>query len=309
MGTELAMRICQQLRAGETEAAQKNFTELLAVTQQQELLHLVGGCLLFAVRRQQRELFADWLAQAQLLAAFINVEAAQEALTFLKSLSFVICDRRLPEAQPALEQLIRRFIATADAGLVKNLWAELLNLAARMARRGWREETAFLLRLYLREMLQVKETGVWQEKMLAVQLHFVVYARWDGFAKACVAYQELLLLYLLLLRRAGKKKYTQEQRKQYLLLSLRSLRGIITNVARSLMTDEMEIFRQLYQYFWQLSGDNKRRRQQLQLLLQLAISYWQSSLPKTSRKQVRFLKDLLQPSLINADYESLLKAI
>ena len=185
----------------------------------------------------------------------------------------------------------------------------LLSLAARMARRGWREETVFLLRLYLRELLKRDDSAIWQQRLLALQLHFVAYARWDGFTKACAAYQELLLLFLLLVRRAGKKIYRKEQQEQYLLLSLRTLRGIISNAARSSMKDDMEIFRELYQYLWQLAGDNKRRRQQLQLLLQLAISYWQSSLPKTSRKQERFLEDLLQPSLIDKLQEDLLNRI
>ena len=311
MAGELALEVCLAVRSGELETAQQKFSQLLHEVQQQEALQLLGDCLLEAVRRQQKQLFAGWLAQSgqQLVTAVTTAATAQEALGFLKSLSFVICDRQLTEAQPVLAQLIRRFAATADTNVSKALWTELLNLAARMARRGWRTQTSFLLRLYLRGLLKEQQTAAWQAGLLALQLHFVVYTRWDGFPKACAAYAELWYLLLLLVRRAGRKKYSSEQRKQYLLLSLRSLRGIITNVARSLMLDEMEIFRQLYQYFWQLAGDNKRRRQQLQLLLQLAISYWQSSLPKTSRKQVRFLKDLLQPSLINAEYETLLKTI
>lgn len=311
MAGELALEVCLAVRSGERKTAQQKFSQLLNEVQQLEVLQLLGDCLLEAVRRQQKQLFADWLMQSeqQLVAAITNAEAAQEAPGFLKSLSFVVCDRQLTEAQPVLASLIRRFAAAADTNISKALWTELLNLAARMARRGWRTQTSFLLRLYLRGLLKEQQIAAWQAGLLALQLHFVVYARWDGFTKACGAYAEFLYLLLLLVRRAGRKKYNSEQRKQYLLLSLRSLRGIITNVARSLMLDEMEIFRQLYQYFWQLAGENKRRRQQLQLLLQLAISYWQSSLPKTSRKQVRFLKDLLEPSLINAEYEALLKTI
>ena len=311
MGSELALEVCLAVRSGELEAAQQKFLQLLVEAQQQEALQLIEACLLEAVRRQQRQLFVDWLAQSQqqLLAALTNEAAVEKAQSFLKSLSFVVCDRRLTEAQPVLAWLIRRFSASADAKASQALWTEILNLAARMARRGWRTEASFLLRLYLRELLKEHQAAVWQSGLLALQMHFVVYARWDGFTKACAAYAELWYLLLLLVRRADRKKYSFKQRKQYLLLSLRFLRGIITNVARSLMTDEMEIFRQLYQYFWQLAGESKQRRQQLQLLLQLAISYWQSSLPKSSKKQVRFLKDLLEPSLINAEYEALLKTI
>lgn len=311
MGAELALAICLAVRSGELQAARASFSQLVAESEKQFLLQEISDCLLTAVRRQQRQLFAEWLdeAQAVLLKAVAQAEHAEAAAAFLAQLGFVVCDRRLAEAQPALAQLVRSFALAAPQAAAAKLWGELLNLAARMARRGWREETAFLLRLYLRELLQTADVNIWQQRLLALQLHFVVYARWDGFTKACAAYREVLLLFLLLVRRADKKIYPQEQRERYLLLSLRGLRGIITNVARSVMKDDMEIFRELYQFLWQLAGENKRRRQDLQLLLQLAIGYWQGSLPKTSRKQVRFLADLLQPSLISATYEDMLRRI
>lgn len=311
MSTELVLEVCLAVRRDKLQAARDGFTKILESAEKQSLFKAIGDCLLAAVRRQQRQLFDEWLEQAReaLLSATAEPERSAEAADFLTRLSFVVCDRRLAEAQPALAQLVRRFANAASADIAARLWAELLSLAARMARRGWREETAFLLRLYLRELLKRDDSAVWQQRLLALQLHFVAYARWDGFTKACAAYRELLLLFLLLVRRTGKKIYTKEQQEQYLLLSLRTLRGIISNAARSSMKDDMEIFRELYQYLWQLAGDNKRRRQQLQLLLQLAISYWQSSLPKTSRKQARFLEDLLQPSLIDKLYEDLLNRI
>lgn len=311
MSTELVLEVCLAVRRDELQAARDGFTKILESAAKQSLFKAIGDCLLAAVRRQQRQLFDEWLEQAReaLLSLAAEPERSAEAAEFLTRLSFVVCDRRLAEAQPALAQLVRRFANAAAEDIAAKLWAELLSLAARMARRGWREETEFLLRLYLRELLKRDDSAVWQQRLLALQLHFVAYARWDGFTKACAAYQELLLLFLLLVRRAGKKIYTKEQQEQYLLLSLRTLRGIISNAARSSMKDDMEIFRELYQYLWQLAGDNKRRRQQLQLLLQLAISYWQSSLPKTSRKQARFLEDLLQPSLIDKLQEDLLNRI
>lgn len=311
MATELALEICLAVRHGELEAASAKFAKLLMQADSAELLKALGDALLSAVRRQQRELFDSWLeqAQAKLFALLGNEENVAASAQLLTCLLFAVCDRRLAEAQPALAQLVGCFAKAGDIKISTVFWEEVLSLAARMARRGWREETAFLLRLYLRELLKMQDAGVWQSRLLALQLHFVVYARWDGFTKACAAYKELLYLYLLLIRRANKKKYVIERRERYLLLSLRSLRGIITNVARSTMTDDMKIFRQLYQYLWQLAGDDKRRRQQLQLLLQLAISYWQSSLPKSSRKQAKFLEDLLQPKLIDATYEDMLRRI
>ena len=63
------------------------------------------------------------------------------------------------------------------------------------------------------------------------------------------------------------------------------------------------------QYLWQLAGEDVARKQRLLLLLQLSISYWHSTLPKSSKKQLRFLRDLLEPSYISAEYETLLRRI
>ena len=98
-------------------------------------------------------------------------------------------------------------------------------------------------------------------------------------------------------------------RRQVGIGALRTVRDIVTNIARSTMQEDMDIFRQWYQYLWQLAGEDGKRKQSLLLLLQLSIRYWQNTLPKSSKKQLRFLEDLLQPMLINKEYEELLNVI
>ena len=49
--------------------------------------------------------------------------------------------------------------------------------------------------------------------------------------------------------------------------------------------------------------------EELLRLLQLSITYWQQTMPKTSRKQAVLLKDLLQPNLIDGQYALLLQKI
>ena len=172
---------------------------------------------------------------------------------------------------------------------------EWLSLAARMARRRWREETAFLLREAGRWLLMQQDLQQLAWSLQQLQLHFVVYARWDGFDKACRIYRELTLLYRLLLRRVPK---AQPERQTALLQLL----------VRHLL-DDADIFRQWYSFFWQLTAENKRAREELLRLLQLAITYWQQTMPKTSRKQIKLLKDLLQPNLIAGQYALLLQKI
>ena len=185
--------------------------------------------------------------------------------------------------------------------------AEWLNLAARMARRRWREETAFLLREAGRWLLKQQDLQWWTWSLQQLQLHFVVYARWDGFDKACRMYRELTLLYRLLLRRVPMAQ--PEQQAALLQLLLRHLRDVTTNVSRSAMLDDADIFRQWYSFWWQLTAEDKSAREELLRLLQLAITYWQQTMPKTSRKQITLLKDLLQPNLIAGEYALLLQKI
>ena len=205
------------------------------------------------------------------------------------------------------------FIAGGGHGnLGTQAYVACLNLAARLARRGWGEETRYVLRLVAWAVLQNKGRQsllLWQNVMAQLSLHFAVYARWESFPKACAAYHELVLLLVLLVRRAGRGALDEHLRVAYLHLSLRTVRDLVTNIARSTMQDDMDIFRQWYQHLWQLAGEDARRKQCLILLLQLSIAYWQRTLPKSSKKQLRFLQDLLQPNLIDAEYEKLLKAI
>ena len=227
----------------------------------------------------------------------------------LLRLTFAVCDRRLDEVRPMLALLVRCWLRTyaGDTAVLQEFMGEWLSLAARMARRRWREETAFLLREAGRWLLKQQDLQRWAWSLQQLQLHFVVYARWDGFDKACRIYRELTLLYRLLLRRVPK---AQPARQTALLqLLLRHLRDVTANVSRSAMLDDADIFRQWYSFFWQLTADDKSAREELLRLLQLAITYWQQTMPKTSRKQAVLLKDLLQPNLIDGQYALLLQKI
>ena len=239
----------------------------------------------------------------------VNPQLARQGGSVLLQLAFAVCDRRLSEERAALALLARRWLRThaGDTALLQEFMAEWLNLAARMARRRWREETAFLLREAGRWLLKQQDLQWWTWSLQQLQLHFVVYARWDGFDKACRMYRELTLLYRLLLRRVPMAQ--PEQQAALLQLLLRHLRDVTTNVSRSAMLDDADIFRQWYSFWWQLTAEDKSAREELLRLLQLAITYWQQTMPKTSRKQITLLKDLLQPNLIAGEYALLLQKI
>lgn len=308
MVAELILETCVALREGREENACTAFSGIIAEAADNEALQAISCCLLVALRHRQRQLFAAWMqaSRPRLELLLVNPQLAGQGGSVLLQLAFAVCDRRLDEVRPMLALLARRWLRThaGDTALLQEFMAEWLNLAARMARRRWREETAFLLREAGRWLLKQDDLQWLPWSLQQLQLHFVVYARWDGFDKACRMYRELTLLYRLLLRRVLRKQQTA-----LLQLLLRHLRDVTANVSRSAMLDDADIFRQWYSFWWQLTAEDKSAREELLRLLQLAITYWQQTMPKTSRKQIALLKDLLQPNLIADQYALLLQKI
>lgn len=308
MVTELILETCIALRDGREENACTAFSGIIAEAADNEALQAISCCLLVALRHRQRQLFAAWMQESRprLEQLLVNPQLEHQGGSVLLRLTFAVCDRRLSEVRPMLALLVWRWLRTHadDTALLQEFMAEWLNLAARMARRRWREETAFLLRETGRWLLKQQDLQQLAWSLQQLQLHFVVYARWDGFDKGCRMYRELTLLYRLLLRRVLRKQQTA-----LLQLLLRHLRDVTANVSRSAMLDDADIFRQWYSFWWQLTAEDKNAREELLRLLQLVITYWQQTMPKTSRKQIKLLKDLLQPNLIAGQYALLLQKI
>lgn len=308
MVTELILETCIALRDGREQNACTAFSGIIAEAADNEALQAISCCLLVALRHRQRQLFAAWMQESRprLEQLLVNQQLAHQGGSVLLRLTFAVCDRRFAEVRPMLALLVRRWLRTQadNTAMLQEFMGEWLSLAARMARRRWREETAFLLREAGRWLLKQDDLQLYSWSLQQLQLHFVVYARWDGFDKACRMYRELTLLYRLLLRRVLRKQQTA-----LLQLLVRHLRDVTANVSRSAMLDDADIFRQWYSFFWQLTADDKSARDELLRLLQLSITYWQQTMPKTSRKQAVLLKDLLQPNLIDGQYALLLQKI
>lgn len=308
MITELILETCIALRDGREQNACTAFSGIIAEAADNEALQAISCCLLVALRHRQRQLFAAWMQESRprLEQLLVNTQLAHQGGSVLLRLTFAVCDRRFAEVRPMLALLVRRWLRTQadNTAMLQEFMGEWLSLAARMARRRWREETAFLLCEAGRWLLMQQDLQRLAWSLQQLQLHFVVYARWDGFDKACRMYRELTLLYRLLLRRVLRKQQTA-----LLQLLLRHLRDVTANVSRSAMLDDADIFRQWYSFFWHLTADDKSAREELLRLLQLAITYWQQTMPKTSRKQAVLLKDLLQPNLIDGQYALLLQKI
>lgn len=307
-----ALDICFAVQTGDWDKAKASFTEMLSHADDKVFLQSVHDALVTSCRRHNKEIFLTWLIEAQ--ARFITVigknNEPEACCRVLYALSFAACDNRLEAALPLLQRLLKKWLRKqeADSAFIRYFWTEWLTMAAQIARRGWRNETGWIMRLLIWWVYKqpLKE---WQLVLQQLAMHFVVHAKWDGFTNACNAFKELLYFYLLLLRRAENKKLALAERSDYLLLAVRNIRDVIANSARNAMTEDMDIFREWYKFLWKISTENENKKQRLRLLLQLAIVYWQNTRTKTSRKQAKFLNDLLSPNLITEEYKKLLQYI
>lgn len=313
MNKNVVLDICLALQKEQIDDARIIFNNVIKDADDEVVLNLMGDSLLMACRKRQLDLFYEWLllGNARLLKIISQNNYQERCGNLLQHLVFAACDRRIDRSLPILTVLIKTWLQSAsDNSLVLNgYWREWLNLIARMARRGWRFETKWLMGILSCWLCRQKDLKKWQNILQQLSLHFTVHAKWDGFTNACTAFVEMQYLYLFLVNRASCKYLSEDVKKAYLILVLRNIRDLIANVSRSTMKEDMDIFRQWYQFLWQLAGDSERNKRRWRLLLQLSIFYWQNTRPKTSRKQAKFVQDLLNPDMVTSKYSKLLSEI
>jgi hypothetical protein len=165
----------------------------------------------------------------------------------------------------------------------------------------------FLLVSLFEALWRKKDCKLLNAVLLQLHLHLQMYCRWDGAENAFKAYKKLQYFYFIFVKYAGRSSNKKEVRKEYLRAVLLNVRDLIANMARIAMQDELKIIRQWYDCLVFEAGD--RMQQRAKLLLQLEITYWSRTKPKTSRKQLAYLEDLLQPDLLNKNYHELLLII
>ncbi len=337
---QLTVAICAALRSGDgkLQDMQPHFDALLALepvvdnkqTAAEYLLRSLETILLTAVRCRRPAVFTAWLAKAQphLLAIASDANMGQSMLSWINNMTFTIVDRRITQAKPLMTSFIKTWWhanvlavmmskeealleAKVQATMLAQGWTrETLSLIARLARRGWNEESDWLLILLAKCLYQTQDIKVWQYAVSQISLHFIAYAKWDGFASACEAYRKLQICFLLLIRKA-----VLLEDDKILSLVMRGMREIVVNSARSTMQDDMDIWRAWYEYLWiaflgeKTEGFQTRRKQELRRMLQLGITFWKGTLPKSSRKQMRFLRDLMEPDVLSDKEHAMLERI
>ncbi|MBQ8418584.1 MAG: hypothetical protein IJX10_08160 [Phascolarctobacterium sp.] len=304
---------CIGLKTGKVSEAQACFGELLAVDGSKVsalcFLVCVKNMLMMAARTRKGNLFAEWLlaGKEKLQQALTQVEQ-EKAMEFIIALTFTVCDRHYAVCLPVLRDLVSTVInSIKDKNLLQALFNEWTSLIAQMARRSWDDVSKFLLTVLLKALLKKQDLQLMKLSLLQLNMHLQMYSRWDGFENAFVAYKELQYFYLLLLKRVGKLQIAEDLRQQYLVIVLRSIREWIANVARVGMQDDLEIIRRWQELLKKQLTDGVQPW--VDLLVQLEIGYWHLTKPKTSRKQLEYLADLLEPDMVTAEYRRLLERI
>ena len=307
-GRELALLCSVALKQGELERAQQCWGCLLELEQGLELLLQLKGVLSLTARLRQEQLFTSWLAQAEAVFTQALAEGGQKQLELVLELVFVACDRRYLGALPRL----RRWLGLGWQGAQnKNIEAflvrELTCMLAQLSRRKWPELNHFFCRVLFENLLRRGDVTLMGSCLLQLQLHLQTYSRQDGLEEAFSAYEDLQYFYLLLFKRGLRKSTSEEVRLGYLRMLSRSLRDLCANLARIAMEEDLYAIRRWQEF---LEGRvSERVKPWARLLVQFEIGYWYLTKPKTGRKQIEYVQDLLEPSLLTEEQNALLTKI
>lgn len=305
---------CLALKNFADACAEKFFVQLLQTAKESSdnkiLLIAIRDMLSVAARLRKKTLFCSWLrhAEAFLAKMIIARDNPDEVSGFLQSMAFIVCDRRNNDAFAVMRNLMVLFVSVSvNKAVLKNFVSEWTNLIARMGRRKWFDVSDFLLSALFKALWRKKDSGLLTSTLLQLHLHVQMYCRWDGAENAFIAYRKLQYFYFIIAAYAGNKRFAAEKRYCCLRAVLLNVRELIANMARTIMQDELQIIRIWHDCLLREAGDRMKKR--VKIFVQLEINYWSMTKPKTSRKQLAYLADLLQPDLINADYAKILAEI
>ena len=304
---------CLAIRDNNPELAQSSLDELLKGDYSDEEL-LQGACnlLLYAARKHWDDTFCLWLEQLEpRLGVLVGIAPAKPVMgDFLLGISYAACDKRLASALPLLRRLVQKYLQNVvDDNLLESFLCEWSSMVARMVRRSWQAETTWLLKVIFSVLLRKRNLKLYDLVLLHLQMNFVMYCQWDGLEKAVAAYKELQLLYAYFLQKAISKRTPIEEKHKYFLLALRNIRGVVSNISRALMVDEMEVFKDWYAMLQYQQNGNSKGQLRMKVMVQLSILYWKETKPKTSRKQMSYLKELLEPNVIPPAQAELLQKV
>lgn len=278
------------------------------IVAKKDKVQFICSMLTAAARAKKRELFSSWFREAESAICAAMDECAETVSDFIRTMGFIICDRRYHQSFYVLRKILCRFfVQIKNKAVLCGLLNEWTILTAQIAKRKWTDVTDFLLKAVFYAVLKKNDLYFIRMLLLKLSLHFAMYSRWDGFASAFRIYKNLHIFILLLIKKAGQSKLDYYTRKQYLLISLRNVRDLIANISRTSMQEDLQIIRQWNDLLTESMGSGCRIR--ITGFMQLVIAYWCRTKPKTSKKQLNYLTDLLQSDVLSDDYKKMLQEI
>lgn len=239
-----------------------------------------------------------FLACLRDLVPYLNAVTIHNNQEELKALLFIVVDRRYDEARELLQESLAAYL---QSDLVTEaFYKEVLNLMARMSSREWQCEVQWLMGLVETGLLANLKLELMRRLCMTMQLHIALSCSQEGLSKGFLDYESWFRFYVKLFERAIYEDYDELYQ-----ITLQSLRDQLNMAARSSMAEEYEAYQELYKVLSK-GIEGPKEEQQLMLYLQLVILYWRSTQPKSSRKQVRELTELLEPELVTEQQKNLL---
>ena len=327
-----ALNVCLALQNGEEAKAKElmpEFNKELEVTVPKEQLAALKLVLSTALRKRNYAFFKEQLCAYEKLVLELVAEPnlVQVAEDFVDFLIYNVCDRRLVGERRVSRHVVESFVRNVPQSQLLGFWNEWSSLLLRIVRRRWLGETEWLLTLMLKELWYKRDLKLMQQVLWQLQLHMAMHGRTEGMESVFRAYKPLFYSFLVVIDCAGRVK-TLRTSAPYTQLVLRSMRDIVNQLARGQMQEQQEIFLAIYELWLKDAKDNplepdredlpvwkrpasgsKKLEERIQCFMQLAISYWAQTNPKTSKRQLEYLQKIMEPRKISPELRNILKRL
>ncbi|MDO4178792.1 MAG: hypothetical protein Q4D21_06320 [Phascolarctobacterium sp.] len=311
MPNPISLNGCLAIKQGDLDKA-KQCVEQAASMNDKIFIEALKDMMLMAIRRHHHQVLTHWMdiAIPRLKIAVASPDNFAECQDFLESFIFAICDHRIAILRGDAQAFTEIFHESVDDVLkLEPFYQELASLASRMTARKWDDEATWLLQIVLDNTVKEDNLKLIESILYQVNMHAVMHAKACDFGRMMDIYKAEQITYMLLVTLASHTDVNQNDAREHLRVCLRNERNLMSNIARITMKDEMEVYQDWYNHMMYYFGKNERLKTLALLLIQLTITYWCKTQPKSSRKQARFLENILNPSIINEHFHNLLNQI
>lgn len=326
----IALDFCLALQAGEQEKLEQlgpKLVEELHRVSDRQLLDALRKVLSTAIRKRRNDIFAQQLQvmETKLSEVLAKTEIHDAGREFVDFLVYTIVDRRLTEMRTTTSRLVKAYLHNLSSAELCSFWNEWTSLTARIVRRQWLSEAHWLERVMLRQLWQKSDLQLVRLVMWQLQMHLAMYCRVDGIEGVFHAYKPLFNSYLMVADYQQNCVLKSKPLEDWLQAVLRSLRDIVAQLARSNMAEPADVYLELYEQ-WQKSiqepeadttapiwkqpaSATKRQVLRIKRFLQMVVTYWNLTNPKSSRRQLEYLQEIMEPRQITPECKALLKKL